>query len=202
MGDNWEELTEWWTEEVADDPAYQEQVLPLVLDLLKPRPGSTYLDVGCGDGRVMAAVREAGATAIGCDLNLELLRLAVDKGPVVGCRLPGLDWIRPGVFEEPMPASSPSMWPTSPSFFQRLAEAVRVGGPLVLVANHPAFTAPGSGPIVDPTDGEVFWRWGAYLGDGFTEEPAGERTITFHHRSLLNAPQQCGVGRVGARGDG
>ena len=196
MGDNWEDLTEWWTEEVADDPAYQEQVLPLVLDLLKPRPGSTYLDVGCGDGRVMAAVREAGATAIGCDLNLELLRLAVDKGgPVVGCRLPDLDWVRPAVFDGAYASLVVEHLIDLDPFFLGLADSVKAGGPLVLVVNHPLFTAPESGPIVDPTDGEVFWRWGTYLEEGYTEEPAGDGLVTFYHRPLatiLNAAADAG----------
>ena len=38
MGDNWEDLADWWTEEVAGDPAYRRRrSLPLVLDLLEPR---------------------------------------------------------------------------------------------------------------------------------------------------------------------
>ncbi len=67
----------------------------MVLDLLDPATGRTYLDAGCGDGRVMRSVGAVGARVIGCDVNLELLQLARAEGPVVGCRLPGLDWIRP-----------------------------------------------------------------------------------------------------------
>jgi SAM-dependent methyltransferase len=190
MGTDWDDLAEWWTEEVAGDPAYGEEVLPLLLDLLDPRSGGKYLDAGCGDGRVMRSVVDTGAIAIGCDTNPNLLRFAHAEGPVVGCRLPGLDWIRPGAFDGAYASLVAEHLADLPSFFHALAEAVRVGGPLVLVVNHPAFTAPGSGPIVDPTDGEVFWRWGAYLEDGFTEEPAGEETVTFFHRSfssLLNS---------------
>jgi hypothetical protein len=55
---------------------------------------------------------------------------------------------------------------------------------LALVANHPAYTAPGSGPLVDPDDGEVLWRWGPYMEAGCSEEPAGAGTVVFHHRSL------------------
>lgn len=196
MGANWEELAEWWAEEVADDPAYREQVLPLVLDLLNPRPESTYLDVGCGDGRVMAAVREAGATAVGCDLNLELLRLAVDKGGLaVGCRLPYLGWVRPASLDGAYASLVVEHLVDLDPFFAGLADSVKTGGPLVLVVNHPLFTAPESGPIVDPTDGEVFWRWGTYLEEGYTEEPAGDGLVTFYHRpmaTILNAAADAG----------
>jgi SAM-dependent methyltransferase len=186
MGTNWEDLAGWWTEEVADDPAYQEQVLPLLLDLLEPQPGRTYLDAGCGDGRVMAAVVARGAVPIGCDLNVELLRQAHTVGPVVACRLPDLGWIRPAAVDGAYASLVAEHLPDLAPFLAGLAEAVTEGGPLVLVVNHPLFTAPESGPIVDPTDGEVFWRWGTYLEEGFTEEPAGDGRVTFYHRPLAN----------------
>jgi len=188
-------LARWWMREVADDPAYLEEVLPLLVDLLDPQPGNGYLDAGCGEGRVMRAVVEAGARAIGCDLNLALLRRAQAEGPVVGCRLPNLAWIRPGVFDGAYASLVVEHLVDLASFFAALAEVVRSGGPLALVVNHPLFTAPESGPVVDWTDGEVFWRWGAYLADGSTEEPAGQSRVTFYHRplaTLLNAAADAG----------
>jgi SAM-dependent methyltransferase len=195
MGTDWQDLAGWWMEEVGDDPAYQEEVLPLLLDLLNPQPRNCYLDVGCGDGRVMRAVIETGATAVGCDLNLELLRRAQEEGSVVGCRLPSLDWIRPGAFDGVYASLVVEHLADLELLFGGLATAVRSGGALALVVNHPLFTAPESGPVVDPTDGEVFWRWGTYLGEGYTEEPAGDGRVTFYHRplaSLLNAAAGAG----------
>lgn len=195
MGTDWEDLAGWWTEEVADDPAYREEVLPLLLGLLEPRPGATYLDVGCGDGRVMQAVIEAGGTAIGCDLNLDLLRQAGQVGPVVGCRLPDLGWVRSGALHGAYVSLVVEHLPELDPFFAGLAATVATGGPLALIVNHPLFTAPESGPVVDPTDGEVFWRWGTYLEEGHTEEPAGDGLVTFYHRplaALLNAAAQAG----------
>jgi SAM-dependent methyltransferase len=195
MKADWEDLAGWWMQEVADDPAYREEVLPVLLDLLEPQPGRSYLDAGCGDGRVMRAVVETGGRAIGCDLNLELLRLAQAEGPVVGCRLPNLDWIRSGVFDGAYASLVVEHLADLASLFGALAGAVRTGGPLALVVNHPLFTAPDSGPVIDSTDGEVFWRWGTYLEDGYTEEPTGEGHVTFYHRplsTLLNAAAGAG----------
>jgi hypothetical protein len=79
-------------------------------------------------------------------------------------------------------------------FFASAADVVRQGGVLALVMNHSVWTAPGSTPITD-TDGEVLWRPGDYMSDGLSEEPAGEGTIVFHHRSmgsLLNAAADAG----------
>lgn len=181
---DWDELAGWWVEEMASDRAYTEQVLPLLLDLLAPAPGSRYVDLGCGEGRVMRAVAQLGARVVGCDLSEELLRRALQTGPVVRCRLPELDWVRPGSFDGGYASLVLEHLPDAGSLFTAARRAVRAGGVLVLVVNHPFFTAPGSGPVVDPTDGEVFWRWGRYLDGGSTEEPAGEVTVTFHHRSL------------------
>ncbi len=195
MSTEWDELAEWWRHELEGDPAYQSDVLPILLGLLGPHPGRTYLDAGCGEGRVMRAIGEAGARAIGCDINLELLRLAHREGPVVCGRLPGLDWIRPGTFDGAYASLVVEHLVDLEPFFAGLARAVRTGGPLALVVNHPLFTAPESGPVVDPTDDEVFWRWGTYLGDGFTEEPAGDGRVTFYHRplaGLLNAAADAG----------
>ena len=60
----------------------------------------------------------------------------------------------------------------------------RGGGTLVVVMNHPAYTPSGAGPVIDPTDGEVYWRWGDYTEEGAGDEPAGDGSITFHHRPL------------------
>ncbi len=63
-----------------------------------------------------------------------------------------------------------------------------------MVLNHPMFTAPDSAPIAD-ADGELLWRPGRYFDLGYTEEPAGDGTVRFHHRStahLLNAAARTG----------
>ncbi len=59
---------------------------------------------------------------------------------------------------------------------------MRSGGVLALVINHPMWTAPESTPITD-ADGEVLWRPGEYFSSGSSEVPAGEGSVTFHHRT-------------------
>ncbi|NNF88056.1 MAG: hypothetical protein HKM97_05995, partial [Acidimicrobiia bacterium] len=80
-------------------------------------------------------------------------------------------------------------------------------GTLAIVSNHPAFTAPGAGPLIDPADGEVSWRWGRYLEPGTSIEPAGSFNLTMHHRSLgdlLSAAARAGwmLDRLDERGPG
>jgi SAM-dependent methyltransferase len=46
------------------------------ISLANIQPGERFLDLGCGDGRVLEAAAKAGAIVTGVDLNTELLRQA------------------------------------------------------------------------------------------------------------------------------
>jgi SAM-dependent methyltransferase len=185
MSRAWDDsVADWWVGEVAADPVYAQEVVPLALGMLEPGPGRLYLELGCGEGEVMRAVRARGARILGCDLSERLVRRAAAAGPVAVCRLPDLRWVREGALDGACAVLVLEHLEDPRPVFGEAARVVRPGGVLALVANHPAYTAPGSGPLVDPEDGEVLWRWGPYLEEGTSEEPAGEGTVTFHHRSL------------------
>ena len=38
-GVSWDRIDSWWLEELAGDPAYEEEIEPLLLSLLSPSPG-------------------------------------------------------------------------------------------------------------------------------------------------------------------
>jgi SAM-dependent methyltransferase len=185
MSESWSDgVVEWWIEEVHSDPVYSDEVIPLLLDVLAPMPGWRYLDLGCGEGSVMRAVTASGASVIGCDLSERLGRTAARVGAVAVCRLPDLSWVRSGALDGAYAVLVLEHLSDIDAFFEEAARAVRSSGALALVANHPAFTAPESGPIVDMEDGEVLWRWGPYLEMGSSEEPAGPGTVVFHPRPM------------------
>ena len=177
-------LSNWWVEEIRSDPAYRDEVAPLLLEVLDPQPGERYLDLGCGEGTGMRAVVAAGSRALGCDLSPRLATRAAAAGPVVVCRLPDLSWVREGALDGAYAVLVMEHLDALEPFFAGAAAAVRPGGRLAVVTNHPVLTAPGSGPVVDPDDGEMLWRWGDYFSSGVTTEPAGAGEIDFHHRSL------------------
>lgn len=179
MSDNWDDLASWWTAEATSDPAYSMDVHPLLTSLLPDDPGRT-LDLGCGEGQGMRLV---GGSVFGVDLSLELLRMACSAGPVAVSDLPSLGFLRDSSFRTAYSVYLVDLIDDHEEFFAATARVVEQGGSLVLVINHPAYTAPGSGPILD-TDREVLWRWGDYFTKGSSLEPAGPRDIRFHHRPL------------------
>lgn len=187
----WDDLADWWIDELAD-PAYADDVQPLVDRLIAGTTGPA-LDIGCGDGRLASVLPPP---VIGCDLSQQLLTRARGRGvDVVQCHLPDLDWLRTDSAGVAVACLVLEHIPDAIGFFESVARVVRAGGALVVVANHPAFTSGGAGPVVDQSDGEVLWRWGSYLVDSIAAEPAGEGSVVFHHRSLaalVNAAADAG----------
>ena len=184
MGD-WSEHASWWLGEVADDPVYALDVLPLVEELIDDA-GGCRLDLGCGEGQVM---RSLGGMVIGTDISLQLLQHARNAGPVVCSRLPSLDWLRPGTIDVAYAVLVIEHLPDL-DLFTSAARVVRPGGRFVVVMNHPAFTPAAAGPIVDQSDGEILWRWGNYFDPAPVAMPAGDSEVVFYHRPLgdfLNA---------------
>ena len=179
---SWSNLSDWWVTEIEDDPAYEAAVDPMLLDVLRPEAGLTYLDLGCGEGRVMRALKETGAAAHGVDLTPALARRAADSGPVVIGRLPDLGFLRDDSYDGAFCVLALEHIEDEGRLFAEAARTVRPDGVLGLVINHPFRTAPGATPISD-TDGETLWRPGDYFSSGTTLEPAGERHVLFHHRN-------------------
>lgn len=181
MTTEWDSLAEWWVGEVAADPAYAETVLPMAERLCPP---GLILEVGCGEGQVLRKLADPSRTIIGLEPNPVLARAASEHAPVVRAQLPDTRSIRPGTFDGAVVVLVLEHIEHLPPVFAALARIVRRGGTLGAVINHPVVTAPGAAAVVDPRDGELFWRWGSYLESGATVEPAGDTEVTFFHRPL------------------
>jgi SAM-dependent methyltransferase len=59
-----------------DDNALRALDTRHALRTLDPQPGELVLDAGCGSGRYLGAIAAAGATAVGADFSLSMLRRA------------------------------------------------------------------------------------------------------------------------------
>jgi SAM-dependent methyltransferase len=190
---SWIDLTDWWLAELEGDPAYEELVTPLVRELT-PLTDRPVVDLGCGEGRLMGILREMGNEAVGVDVDRGLLHRAQSQGPVIRAALPQLSAVSSQVFGGALVCLVMEHIADHRTLFREAARVVIDGGFLVVVINHPIFTAPESAPVVD-SDGEMLWRPGEYFGSGWTDEPAGGGVVRFHHRTmseLLNAAAGCG----------
>ncbi|MDE0169551.1 MAG: class I SAM-dependent methyltransferase [bacterium] len=181
--DEWNRLADWWLLE-ADDPAYREEVVPIFLEVLAPVRDQVLLDLGCGDGRLQNLLAARGAVVIGVDLNIDLAGIAARSHPVFLNRLPELACVKDAAVDGTYVVLALEHFENAERFFAETARVTRPEGTLTAVINHPVYTAPHSGPVLDPTDGELFWRFGDYLNTGRTRDPAGDRFVEFIHRPI------------------
>ena len=200
----WEKHADWWQEEFTDgvDAEYEEQIIPLAVDLLAGR--DRVVDIGTGEGQIARRlVTAAGGDAdsvIGLDPTAaqtsEAARLG--GGPV---------YTRAGADQLPFPddcfdgALACLVYEHIDAMDEAMAETARVlrpGGRFVFMLNHPLLQTPGAGWIddqwLDPP--ERYWRIGPYLQETETvEEVQKDVFIPFVHRPLsryLNAMIEAG----------
>jgi SAM-dependent methyltransferase len=179
VSDDWDDIAEWWVAATGDGPADSDEMLAVLKELVDSTGGRT-LDLGCGDGQAFALL---GDGVIGVDLSHRLLQRALVHAPVVRCRLPDLSWVREGAVDRAVAVGVLELLLDERAFFEQVHTAIRPGGTLIVVMNHPVVTAADSEPLVD-ADGDVVWRWGRYLERGSLGQPAGHRTVDLHHRPL------------------
>ncbi|MFA7235564.1 MAG: methyltransferase domain-containing protein [Phycisphaeraceae bacterium] len=67
-----------------DDESAKREITALI-HTLNPRPGGRVIDIACGAGRHLRALRDAGFHAVGMDLSRTLLREAADRRQLRGC---------------------------------------------------------------------------------------------------------------------
>jgi len=192
----WERHADWWQREFTSgaDAEYEEQIIPLALELLAGR--DRIVDVGTGEGQIARRLIASDADVVlGVDPTKAQLAEAVrlGGGPAYALAaadaLPfGDDWFDAALaclVYEHIDAMDAAMAET--------ARVLRPGGRFVLMLNHPLLQTPGSGWIddqwLDPP--ERYWRIGPYLHETETvEEVQKDVFIPFVHRPLsryLNA---------------
>lgn len=178
---DWARRAERWRNELASDPTYHDRVKPLIESLL-PFAGPRLLDLGCGEGRIARELRAAGREVVGLDVNPELI--TATGPPAVISDLPHLGAFRTASFDAAYAVLVLEHIEDLGRFFYETARVVRPNGVMAVVVNHPVITSPGATTVVDPSDGEVFWRWGDYFSAGITMEGPEDDPVVFHHRSM------------------
>lgn len=167
---------------MQSDPAYEVVVTPLLFEVFQPQRGHRYLDIGSGEGRLIRAMADRGAEAVGIDVSANLAEAS--SGSVVVSRVPDIPFATDS-FDGAYMVLTLEHIADHRAVLTEIGRVVRAGGVMALVANHPVWTAPGSTPITD-SDGEVLWRPGEYFSNGSSEIPAGEESVSFHHRTMAD----------------
>jgi len=180
VGD-WDGIADWWRGEAAGDPVYREDVAPMLARLMQSTT-APFLDLGCGDGQWLRWLDRDVGKAVGCDRSGALLADAAASHPVALCELPSLAWLQDRTLGTAFSVFVFDLVENIDILFAEVGRVVAPTGSLVVIINHPAFTAPGSGPFMDP-DLDVFWQWGEYLDRGTSLVPAGPGAVAMYHRS-------------------
>ncbi len=104
----------------------------LALARLAARPGEKLLDLGCGPGRGLTALRGAGCTPVGLDTSAEMLREARHAAAVVRASAALLP-LRSDVLDGILCTNSFHHYPEPLATLRELRRVLKPGGRLVLV---------------------------------------------------------------------
>lgn len=184
----WEANADWWQREFTSgaDAEYEEQIIPLALELLAGR--QRIVDVGTGEGQIARRLTDTGSTVVGFDPTFNQIRMASELG---GASFGIADAAALPVASASCDAALACLvFEHIVAMPEAIAEITRTlvpGGRFVFMLNHPLLQTPDAGWIddhmVDPP--EQYWRLGPYLQEAhLVEEVQKDVFIPFIHRPL------------------
>jgi len=202
----WEINAGWWQDGFTDgaDPEYNEQIVPLLEEMLAQAAPERVLDIGCGEGQLsrLAAGVPGVRHVVGLDPTKAQLAEALrrqppgggdgpDRGPTgpgapgyVRGSASGLPF-RDGAFDAAFACLVFEHIEGTAAALGEVGRVLRPGGTFLLFLNHPLLQAPGSGWIDDHILDEQYWRIGPYLAEHHgVEEVEKDIWIPFVHRPL------------------
>ena len=188
-GKLWETHADWWQKGFTDgaDPEYEEQILPLAVDLLKGF--DRILDVGCGEGQITRRLNMANSQILGIDATWAQISEAAARSSDESYVRASAEAIpfKNRVFDAAIACLVFEHIVEMEDAIREVARVLRPSGRFVLMLNHPLLQTPGSGWVddhmVDPPD--QYWRIGDYLIEQETvEEVELGVHIPFVHRPL------------------
>jgi SAM-dependent methyltransferase len=148
---SWDPLAQWYDGWVGEGGSehHRRLAVPAVLRLLNARPDEAILDIGCGQGVLAPAIRDAGARYVGVDASPRLIDLAKRHHPSAGTflvadarRLLAVPELQGSHFDAVVfLLSLQDMDPLEP-VIASAAALLREGGRAVLLLTHPAFRIP------------------------------------------------------------
>ena len=144
---SWENSAQWYDRLIGErgSELYQSVVLPGAIELLNPQRGEQVLDIGCGQGVFSRALATKGCQVTGIDAAATLVKKAKEypsRTPVKylhrdAAALHGL-----GPFDAISAILCIQNMQHLPKVCAAAAEALKSGGRMLWVMNHPAFRIP------------------------------------------------------------
>jgi SAM-dependent methyltransferase len=147
----WDPVARWydgWVGEAGSE-YHREVAIPALLDLLHPQKGERLLDVGAGQGVLAPYIARSGALYTGVDASPQLIGLAGRRHSssgrfIVGdaCNLPSIQALHAGEFDAVVFLLSIQDMDPLADVLRSAAWALKDGGRVVILMNHPAFRVP------------------------------------------------------------
>jgi len=145
---SWGGVAKWYDSLLKMDGTYQREViLPNLLRLLDIKKGEKVLDIACGQGFFSRAVAEKGGEVTGVDIASELIKFAKEKAGknekyfVTPADKLGKDVLN-NSFDKAVIVLAIQNIENLNGVLAEASRALKVGGKLFLVLNHPAFRNP------------------------------------------------------------
>jgi ubiquinone/menaquinone biosynthesis C-methylase UbiE len=199
---SWDRVATWYDGWVGDrGSAYHRQLaIPATLELLRPQPGESILDVGAGQGVLAPSIVEAGAGYTGVDASPRLISAAKRRHKGIGQFMVGdarglqaVAGLKKAGYDAAVFLLSIQDMDRLDAVFGGVDWALRQHARVVLLMTHPAFRQPRhSGWGHDESRNLQFRRVDAYLGEMAVPMKSlggGPPTRSFHRpiSAYLNA---------------
>ncbi len=145
---SWGPVAKWYTGIVGVEGQYfhQRVIFPALKHLLSPQSGSSVLDIGCGQG-IYAHTLLPKVNYVGFDLSRELIAEAKKLDPNPAHQYFVADATQPlpvpdESFDHAVSILALQNMADSTSAITHAGHALKVGGDITFVLNHPAFRIP------------------------------------------------------------
>jgi len=204
---SWGGVAKWYDSLLKMDGTYQKDViLPNLLKLMGVRKGEKVLDIACGQGFFARALADKGADVTGVDISPELIKFAKEKAggnekyfvasadnffkEMVRTNFVNDEKLNGQGFDKAIIVLAIQNIENLNGTLAEAARALKVGGKLFLVLNHPIFRNPKKTSWGYDAVGKIqYRRVDEYLSESKSEidmtpgtgnESKKKNTISFH----------------------
>jgi SAM-dependent methyltransferase len=206
-GTSWEKSADWYDRILGErgSEIYQAVVIPHALELLAPTKGERILDLGCGQGVFSRAMAEKGALVTGIDAAPTLIKKArtyPSRTPIRYFDRDAADLSGLGDFDAITAILCLQNMEHLDQVIAAAAGALKPGGRMVWVVNHPAFRIPRQSSWGFEDDRKIQYRridaYASTLSIPIVMHPGkadSESTTSFHRsfETLLKPGFQSGL---------